>query len=169
MLCRRTAAWKAPVGSGIRLQWGGGRGVRFLQQYSQPGCRFLKWLSDLPRLELCETGTVKGDEAGPLGLTPSDMPGPFMCVFALTRPFLIHSLPPSAHRCARAHTHTHTHTHTHSLLWQPPVIRQRSSSLVTAVRLSVDSSSCAPPPPDPSSVVCGPALDSFACLSSHCL
>ena len=88
---------EGPGGVWHQAAVGGGRGVRFLQQYSQAGCRFLKRLSDLPRLELCETGTVKGDEAGPLGLTPSDMPGPFMCVFALTRPFLIHSLPPSAH------------------------------------------------------------------------
>lgn len=66
---------------------------------------YLSSLIDLPRLELCQTGMIKDDEACPLGLTPSGMPGPFVCVFALTRPFLIHSLP------ARMYTCTHTAFH----------------------------------------------------------
>ena len=92
MSCRRMAAcyWRPRWGLASGCS-GGWRAVSVLQQHSLPGCRFIKRLSDLPRLALCETGTVKGDEAGPLGLTPlTCLVLPCVC---LTRPFLIYSLP----------------------------------------------------------------------------
>lgn len=126
--------------------------MRFLQQHSQPGCRFIKRLSDLPRLALCETGTVQGGEAGPLALTPLTL-RVLPCACLPHRPFLVYSLP--APLC----------THTHSKLLSP-FTGPAQRSLLRGFQSSTPP--LLPQPTVPSAAVCGPALGLFACLPSHC-
>lgn len=127
--------------------------MRFLQQHSQPGCRFIKRLSDLPRLALCETGTVQGGEADPLALTPLTR-RVLPCVCLPHHP-LSHLLTPPAPLCM----------HAHSKLLSPFTGPARGHCCEAFSRVLL---LCSLSPRFPALRSVGPALGLFACLPSHC-